>query len=239
MKRFWKFLLRKNLPAGILGQMEYTVFGLGDSSYQKFNYPAKKLYKRLSQLGAISIHPRGDGDDQHYLGLDGGLDPWLGGLWPKIMERYPLPSGVEIIPADFMLFVLDCYCTPPPSFHLEFLKDTTLNGVEHSNGVEQIKHEGTFDAIVTKNERITTADHFQDVRHIELKIQTDNHSNLYEPGDVAVIRPKNLPNEVDAFLEYMGWLDLSEELLIVHPNSEGNSSLLTIVTVVPCNYKRL
>jgi hypothetical protein len=37
----------------------------------------------------------------------------------------------------------------------------------------------------------------------------------------------------------MGWLDLSEELLIVHPNSEGNSSLLTIVTVVPCNYKRL
>jgi sulfite reductase alpha subunit-like flavoprotein len=76
-----------------------------------------------------------------------------------------------------MLFVLDCYCTPPPSFHLEFLKDTTLNGVEHSNGVEQIKHEGTFDAIVTKNERITTADHFQDVRHIELKIQTDNHSN--------------------------------------------------------------
>jgi sulfite reductase alpha subunit-like flavoprotein len=138
-----------------------------------------------------------------------------------------------------MLFVLDCYCTPPPSFHLEFLKDTTLNGVEHSNGVEQIKHEGTFDAIVTKNERITTADHFQDVRHIELKIQTDNHSNLYEPGDVAVIRPKNLPNEVDAFLEYMGWLDLSEELLIVHPNSEGNSSLLTIVTVVPCNYKRL
>ncbi|KAG2186396.1 hypothetical protein INT43_002834 [Umbelopsis isabellina] len=190
MKRFWKFLLRKNLPAGILGQIEYTVFGLGDSSYQKFNFPAKKLYKRLSQLGAISIHPRGDGDDQHYLGLDGGLDPWLDGLWPKIMERYPLSPGLEIIPADVQY----------PFF----------------------PHEGTFDAIVTKNERITAADHFQDVRHIELKIQADNNSNLYEPGDVAVIRPKNLPNEVDAFLEYMGWLDLADERLIVHPNSEDS-----------------
>lgn len=122
-----------------------------------------------------------------------------------------------------MLFVLDRVCTPPPSFHLEFLKDSKSNDSIHSNGVEQIRHEGTFDAIVTKIERITAADHFQDVRHIELKIQADNNSNLYEPGDVAVIRPKNLPNEVDAFLEYMGWLDLADERLIVHPNSEGST----------------
>lgn len=35
-----------------------------------------------------------------HISLDGGLDPWLDGLWPKIMERFPLPPGVEIIPAD-------------------------------------------------------------------------------------------------------------------------------------------
>lgn len=34
----------------------------------RFNYPAKKLYKRLQQLGANLMIQRGDGDDQHYLG---------------------------------------------------------------------------------------------------------------------------------------------------------------------------
>lgn len=32
---FWKKLLRKRLPPGCLGQMAYTCFGLGDSTYLK------------------------------------------------------------------------------------------------------------------------------------------------------------------------------------------------------------
>ena len=42
--------------------------------------------------------PRGDGDDQHYLGIDGGLDPWLGLLWEQLLKKYPLPVGKEPIP---------------------------------------------------------------------------------------------------------------------------------------------
>lgn len=32
--------------------------------------------------------------------MDGGLDPWLDELWPKIMTKYPLPPGMQVIPAD-------------------------------------------------------------------------------------------------------------------------------------------
>lgn len=32
---FWKSLLRKKLPPGCLGQLHFTIFGLGDSSYPK------------------------------------------------------------------------------------------------------------------------------------------------------------------------------------------------------------
>ncbi len=39
----WKFLLRKDLPVGSLASLKFTVFGLGDSSYDKFNAAAKKL----------------------------------------------------------------------------------------------------------------------------------------------------------------------------------------------------
>jgi sulfite reductase alpha subunit-like flavoprotein len=68
MKRFWRFLLRRNLPIDLLEPIDYAVFGLGDSSYPKYNFVAKKLWKRLQQLGARSLLNRGDGDDQHYLG---------------------------------------------------------------------------------------------------------------------------------------------------------------------------
>ena len=34
MKSFWRFLLRKSLPADSLSALQYAVFGLGDSGEQ-------------------------------------------------------------------------------------------------------------------------------------------------------------------------------------------------------------
>ena len=71
------------------------MFGLGDSSYTKFNFAAKRLHKRLLQLGAQALQPLGLGDDQHYLGYDGAADPWIETLWSKLLLLYPLPRGVQ------------------------------------------------------------------------------------------------------------------------------------------------
>ena len=43
----------------------------------------------------------------------------------------------------------------------------------------------------------------------------------YEPGDIAVFTPQNIPTEVDRFLEYMEWSDLADKLIHVQP-SDGN-----------------
>jgi sulfite reductase alpha subunit-like flavoprotein len=37
MRRFWRMLLRKNLPGDLLAGLQYAVFGLGDSGYVKYN----------------------------------------------------------------------------------------------------------------------------------------------------------------------------------------------------------
>lgn len=55
MVGFWRFLLRKNLPADSLCNLRFGVLGLGDSGYAKFNFVAKRLAKRLQQLGAVPI----------------------------------------------------------------------------------------------------------------------------------------------------------------------------------------
>jgi len=43
MQKAWKFLLRRDLPSNSLSKVNFTVFGLGDSSYELFNAMAKKL----------------------------------------------------------------------------------------------------------------------------------------------------------------------------------------------------
>lgn len=60
MKKFWKFLLRKSLPANSLVRMKYGVIGLGDSSYTKFNFVGKRMHKRLIQLGATPLLDAGE-----------------------------------------------------------------------------------------------------------------------------------------------------------------------------------
>ncbi|RLM79828.1 NADPH-dependent diflavin oxidoreductase 1 isoform X2 [Panicum miliaceum] len=65
MKGFWRYLLRKDLGAQWLEGVRHAVFGLGDSGYQKYNFAAKKLDRRLSHLGAEQVIEIGLGDDQH------------------------------------------------------------------------------------------------------------------------------------------------------------------------------
>ena len=62
MVNSWKFLLRKDLPPNSLGKLKFTVFGLGDSTYELFNAMAKKLAQRLMDLGGKLVHNVGLGD---------------------------------------------------------------------------------------------------------------------------------------------------------------------------------
>ena len=81
MRNFWRFLLRKSLPADSLNAVRFAVFGLGDSHYQKYNVAAKRLHRRLLALGASELLDLGLGDDQHPTGYEATLDPWLERLW--------------------------------------------------------------------------------------------------------------------------------------------------------------
>lgn len=67
--RFWRFLLRRNLPRNSLENVKIALCGLGDSGYKEFNFAAKKLYRRLLQLSGKFIIEPAYGDDQHKLGL--------------------------------------------------------------------------------------------------------------------------------------------------------------------------
>ena len=111
MNKFWKFLLRKNLPSDSLDRLKFGVLGLGDSSYQKFNFVSKRLHKRLIQLGAECVVDLGLGDDQHDLGPDAVIDPWLKDFWQRALQLMPMPEGMLPIPSNIR---------PPPRFRPDF-----------------------------------------------------------------------------------------------------------------------
>lgn len=201
MKGFWKFLLRKSLPSDSLAGSRFAVFGLGDSSYARFNFPAKKLHKRLLQLGATAVIERGDGDDQHPLGLDGALDPWMAMLWQALDPLFPgakeeVRGGNEI---------------DPPSFRISFLDDVADGTLGQASAVPvDVPQDGAVDAILKSNERITSPSHFQDVRHIVLSLPEAAEA-AYGPGDVLHLRPRNLASSVEAFLDRLGWTEIGDK----------------------------
>ncbi|ESZ94489.1 hypothetical protein SBOR_5137 [Sclerotinia borealis F-4128] len=122
-RKFWNNLLKKRLPPNYLSHVNFTTFGLGDSSYAKFNFAARKLHKRLEQLGGNEIYPRGEGDEQHEEGVDGTFLSWYIDLRKKLLELYPLPDDVEQIPDGVLL---------PPKYWLE-LKDESSTVAEKFN----------------------------------------------------------------------------------------------------------
>ncbi|KAJ2796893.1 NAPDH-dependent diflavin reductase [Coemansia helicoidea] len=194
MRRFWRFLLRKSHPHNVLAGMAYAVFGQGDSSYQKFNFCAKRLFRRLAQLGARPIVPCGLGDDQHYLGVDGALDPWLEELWSALLDRLPLPR--PIIPDSV---------APDPSADI-----TPVDGSPGDEASSAMLPPDSHPAVLVASDRLTAPDHFQDVRSFRFELEAADERPLWSPGDCAVLRPANQAADVDAFLAMMGWADRAD-----------------------------
>ncbi|TIC27289.1 riboflavin synthase domain-like protein [Wallemia mellicola] len=185
----WRLLLNSTLPADLLEDLTFAVFGLGDSGYARFNWAAKSLSRRLQSLGAQMLVPRGDGDERHYMGFDGVFLPWSKGLFEALQVVCPLRDGLERLPDDYL---------PAPRVGLRFLpgeeaqvKDDKPTAVE-----------GSHQCTLRRSDRITSEEWWQDVRHIIL----DKPPSLtYDAGDVAVLTPSNNPDAVDELIRLLRW----------------------------------
>lgn len=222
MKNFWRFIFRKSLPAGSLCQLDCVVLGLGDSSYPKFNFVAKKLHKRLQQLGATMLLPVGLADDQHDLGSDAVIDPWLALFWQKFFSLYPSLKALTPLREDEPL---------PPTFTFHFLEDATD---VTNDRPEQAKTSAscTFPAKVLSNKRVTDASHFQDVRLIEFGITGSNIE--FTAGDVVMMHPCNAEEDVQQFCQLLR-LD-PESMFTLNSN---DSSPVPVRLPVPCTVRHL
>jgi len=190
MRKSWRFLLRKALPAGSLSGLRFATFGLGDTSYPKFNAVARRLHTRLKQLGATPFAECGLGDDQSARGVLGDFDEWCQVMWPALHALCPgmvIPPDVDRPALEPVLYACrveeaststdgngngspaaDGQAPPPPPLAAD--EDDLL---EDLPGFYQKPHGARnpgsrpYLARLTVNKRLTPEDWFQETRHLE------------------------------------------------------------------------
>lgn len=183
----WTQLLKASLSADTLQSVRFGAFGVGDRAYKQFNWAIRKIHTRLVQLGATPFVARSEGDEQNPDGVEIVFDQWMENALNVLAEEL---GTEDILPVTAQL---------PPKYKISF---------GSSSDLEQKMPE----AKVAANDRITAADHFQDVRHIKLDLE---HPVKYEPGAVAYLYPSNSPIHVDTLIEYQGWKDIADKELVV------------------------
>lgn len=194
-KSFWQFMLRKKLPADLLSHVKFSTFGIGDSSYPRFNYAIKKIHKRLLQLGAGELSPRAEGDEQSPEGVEGFYLEWEKSLVEQLNIVAPLKNAEEL-PQDYLL---------PPENRVSI--DYTASG-EVSDEKEASLSRNLQHARILTNERITSSDHFQDVR----KLCFESEEKLdYLPGDTAALYPSNKGEDVEALILNQEWEPIADK----------------------------
>ncbi|KAE8209406.1 hypothetical protein CF327_g6605 [Tilletia walkeri] len=236
---FWKFLLRDHLPSDILSDLHTAVFGLGDSSYPRFCWPARKLTRRLHALGAqdlLSTDDEGkdqvsvEADDQHPLGLEGTLMPWLDRLYATLEHNFPSSPQYPRISDDLML---------PPRVRVRLRPSSDekqQNSSADSSSSTPYIPPGWQPARLVRNERVTDPNHFQDVRAIEWE-RTDGAPVEYAPGDVACILPENDPKDIERVIKRMKWDEHADSLVDLVP--EGGEPLESHLPPHPITLRHL
>jgi sulfite reductase alpha subunit-like flavoprotein len=231
MKQFWRFLLRRDLPATVLSKLHFSTFGLGDSGYPIYNAVARRLHERLSSLGANELCVRGLGDDQHQLGYDGGLVPWMDIFFEALLRHAPLPPGVtvsadllsdpqfevEVFPAD------ECEDGPPA-----LPANLPISAAYHEALSQPLAPYGDgtarytpVPARVQRNLRLSPEGHSQDLRHVEIDLSAlPKDQQSYLPGDVLHIHPPCPRALVDAALKLWGLH--ANDCLAISPATPGN-----------------
>lgn len=205
-RKFYRFLLRKDLPPDSLCNVSFALFALGDSSYPIYNACGRRIYQRMLDLGASNLVERGMGDEQDELGYEDGFVPWRQTLWAFVRER-----------CSWITEDLDHSTTfPPLKYQAKFVGsdlsvNETVNQIinptessadirwcQTSSAIDPTLHPSIncvlppiqlppfgldaanrlpFCARLTVNHRITPDNHFQDVRHMEFDLSSIKQSN--------------------------------------------------------------
>lgn len=158
--------------------------------------------------------------------IDGSFVRWAEDLRKHILEHYPPPSGLEPIPDDTILPAR--WSLGPALRHVsEKTQEIDLSQLtisDDANITEKAPNlpppgllpipEG-WTATLTKNERLTPKEHWQDVRlaSFDIPARPSGERVRCVPGDCLTLYPKNFPQDVQKLIDLMDWNAIADRPL--------------------------
>lgn len=71
---------------GVLKDISFTVFGLGNRQYEQFNQMGKRTNAAMEICGAKRVFEYGEGDDDG--SLEDDFEKWRTTMWPALMSQF-------------------------------------------------------------------------------------------------------------------------------------------------------
>ncbi|KAM7413157.1 hypothetical protein PAMA_020506 [Pampus argenteus] len=194
-----------------LSGLKYTVFALGNKTYEHYNAMGKYVDKRLEELGATRIYDLGMGDD------DGNLEEdfisWREQFWPAVCEHF----GVEALGDDSSI----------RQYELKEHTDINMNKV-YTGEIGRLKSfevqkppfdsKNPFLATVTLNRKLNKGGD-RHLMHLELDIT--GSKIRYESGDHVAVFPTNDSALVNKLGQVLG-VDLDVVISLKNLDEESN-----------------
>ncbi|XP_026081653.1 NADPH--cytochrome P450 reductase-like isoform X1 [Carassius auratus] len=191
--------------------VKYTVFALGNKTYEHYNAMGKYVDQRMAELGAQRIFDLGMGDD------DGNLEEdfvsWREQFWPAVCEHF----GVEATGEESSI----------RQYELKVHSDLNMNKIytgelgrlkSFENQKPPFDSKNPFLAPVTVNRKLNKAGD-RHLMHLELDIT--GSKIRYESGDHVAVYPINDSVIVNRIGEVLG-VDLDTVISLNNLDEESN-----------------
>ncbi|XP_050984659.1 P450 (cytochrome) oxidoreductase b isoform X1 [Labeo rohita] len=191
--------------------VKYTVFALGNKTYEHYNAMGKYVDKRMAELGATRIFDLGMGDD------DGNLEEdfvsWREQFWPAVCEHF----GVEATGEESSI----------RQYELKVHTDLNMNKIytgelgrlkSFENQKPPFDSKNPFLAPVTVNRKLNKAGD-RHLMHLELDIT--GSKIRYESGDHVAVYPINDSNIVNRIGDLLK-VDLDTVISLNNLDEESN-----------------
>ncbi|EDO16360.1 hypothetical protein Kpol_1051p8 [Vanderwaltozyma polyspora DSM 70294] len=185
-----------------LPNVNFTLFGLGNSTYEFYNGAAGKALKHLEAAGASIIGPYGQGDDGAGT-TDEDYMSWKDAVMELLKDQLKLDEHEQTFTPSFKYEPLSSISEETslgePSFQYLPVGKLSFNDAHIQLGPYDLSH--PFVApIVKSNELFTSAD--RNCIHSEIDISGSNMK--YSTGDHLGIWPSNANEKVEQFLSTFG-----------------------------------
>ncbi|PRP75553.1 hypothetical protein PROFUN_09039 [Planoprotostelium fungivorum] len=190
-KDFLEDAKREDHPDDLLSKVNFTVFGLGNKTYEHYNWMARQIDSAMEKLGG-EAYVKGEGDDDS--SLEDDFAAWKKDLWAPICSALGVKVDTSSLGQNVSRrFTIEMHeADSKDSYIAERKRDKHIVKKPNSDRTYDVKN--PYMGRIRENRELHTEKSDRSCRHIEIEISKEL---AYEPGDHIGIYSENDDNIVE------------------------------------------